>query len=181
MATGQRGFDTDDFFDQRRIDFDQERRDADRQRREEDRARRDALRAQDEGRREEAEQLRLQRDRLDAMLTLVNDDDITLSAAEMEVINDKELRMMSNGEVVKRQAPGARDIIRRSGQFSRANILPNIPSSKKRARKKTKTDKNMSKALTEANEKLRTKKGKLRKGRSQSDVMTLAHKLLKKM
>ena len=181
MATGQRGFDSDDFFDQRRIDFDQERRDADRQRREEDRARRDALRAQDEGRREEAEQLRLQRNRLDAMLTLVNDDDITLSPAEMEVINDKELRMMSNGEVVKRQAPGARDIIRRSRQFSRQNLLPSLPSPRKRARKKTKTDKNMSKALRLANEKFRTAKGKLRKGATQAQLMKYAHKLLRKM
>ena len=181
MATGQQGFDPDDFFDQRRIDMDQERREADRQRRDEDRARRDAQRVEDEGRREEAEQLRLERDRLDAMLTLVNDDDITLSPEEVAVVNDRSLRMMANGEVVSRRAPGARDIIRRSRQFSRQNIIPDFTSSPKRTRKKTKTDKNMSKALRQANQKFRTAKGKLRKGATQAQIMKFAHKLLKRM
>ena len=181
MATGIRAFDRDDFFDQRRIDIDQERREADRQRREEDRARRDALRAQDEGRRLEDEQLRLERDRLDAMLTLVNDDNITLSPEEIKVINDKSLRMMANGEIVKRTSPSARDIIRRSRQFSPQNLIPNLSVPQKRVRKKTKTDKNMSKALRLANQKFRTAKGKLRKGATQSQIMKYAHKLLKKM
>lgn len=52
---------------------------------------------------------------------------------------------------------------------------------RKKTRKKTKTDKKMSKALRQANEKLRTKKGKLRKGKTQADIMKLAHRLLKKM
>ena len=180
MATGQQGFDPDDFFDDRRRDFDQERRDSDRQRRAEDRARRDAQRAEDEGRREEAEQLRLERDRIDAMLTLVNDDDITLSPEEVAVVNDKTLRMMSNGEIVTRRPPSGRDVIRRSSQFSRQNLLPNLPV-KKRARKRTKTDKNMSKALRLANQKFRTSKGKLRKGATQAQIMKFAHKLLRRM
>ena len=171
MATGQQGYDSDDFFDQRRIDYDRERSLSDRQRQDRERA--------DDDRRRALEEQRMAV--LDAMLTLVNDDDISLSSEEVAVVNDKSLRMMPNGEVVTRRAPGARDIIRRSGQFSRANILPNFEASKKRSRKKTKTDKNMSKALRLANEKFRTAKGKLRKGASQAQIMKYAHKLLKKM
>ena len=51
----------------------------------------------------------------------------------------------------------------------------------KKTRKKTKTDRNQSKALRMANEKLRNKNGSLKKGKSQADVMTLAHKLRRKM
>jgi len=39
----------------------------------------------------------------------------------------------------------------------------------------------MSKALREANRRLRTKTGKLRKGKTQADVMRLAQRLRKKM
>lgn len=48
--------------------------------------------------------------------------------------------------------------------------------------KKARTSrKNLSKALREANSKLRTKSGKLRKGKTQTDVMKLAQKLKRKM
>ena len=178
MATGQQGFDPDDFFDQRRLDRQREQTLSDRQRMDRARADDDARRALEEQR---MAQLDANRARLDAMLTLVNDDDITLSAEEVAVVNDKSLRMMPDGEVVSRRAPSGRDIIRRSGQFSRANILPNLPTSPKRRRKRTKTDKNMSKALRQANDRFRTKSGKLRKGATQAQIMKFAHKLLKKM
>lgn len=76
--------------------------------------------------------------------------------------------------------PG-REVIRRSGQFSRQNLLPRFKESSPRTRKKTKTDKNMSKALAQANSELRTKNGKLRKGKTQADVMRRAHRIRKKM
>ena len=44
-----------------------------------------------------------------------------------------------------------------------------------------KSRKNLSKALREANARLRTKSGKLRKGKTQADVMKLAQRLKKKM
>lgn len=44
-----------------------------------------------------------------------------------------------------------------------------------------KSRKNLSKALKEANRRLRTKSGKLRKGKTQADVMKLAQRLKKKM
>jgi len=51
----------------------------------------------------------------------------------------------------------------------------------KKTRKKTKNDKKQSKALRMANDKLRNKNGSLKKGKSQADVMKLAHKLRRKM
>jgi len=48
-------------------------------------------------------------------------------------------------------------------------------------RKKTKRDKAMAKAIPMANERYRKKNGDFRKGRSQSDVMTLANKLADEM
>jgi len=39
----------------------------------------------------------------------------------------------------------------------------------------------LKRALTEANRRMRLKSDKLRKGKTQSDVMRLAHRLLKKM
>ena len=51
----------------------------------------------------------------------------------------------------------------------------------KKTRKKTANDRKQSKALRMANEKLRNKNGKLKKNKSQSDVMKLAHRLRKKM
>ena len=76
--------------------------------------------------------------------------------------------------------PG-REVIRRSRQFDLQNLLPRFASPSRKVRKKTKNDKNMSKALQEANSKLRKKNGQLRKGKTQKDVMTLAQKLAKKM
>lgn len=53
----------------------------------------------------------------------------------------------------------------------------------KAAPKKRRSKKNpkLKRALTEANRRMRLKSGKLRKGRTQADVMRLAHKLMKKM
>ncbi len=48
-------------------------------------------------------------------------------------------------------------------------------------KRKGKKNPKLARALKEANAKLRKDNGQLRKGKTQSDVMTLAHKLLKKM
>ena len=52
------------------------------------------------------------------------------------------------------------------------------PQPKKRKRRK---NPKLAKAVREANQRLRTKSGKLRKGKTQADIMRLAHRLLKKM
>lgn len=121
----------------------------------------------------------------EAFEILVNDPNIKMGVEELNMVNDPsvEIANTDNGRVpitFGRNSVG-RSEIRRSGQFSRQNLLPAIGPGAKRARKKTKTDKNMSKALAEANSRLRTKNGKLRKGKSQADVMRLAHRLRKKM
>lgn len=52
----------------------------------------------------------------------------------------------------------------------------------KKVSKKARTSrKNLAKALREANSRLRTKSGKLRKGKTQTDVMRLAQRLKRKM
>ena len=57
-----------------------------------------------------------------------------------------------------------------------------VASTTKRVKKKArKANSKLSKAFKEANAKLRTKSGKLRRGMTQSDVARLAHKLAKKL
>lgn len=52
---------------------------------------------------------------------------------------------------------------------------------KKRSASAKRSDKKMSKALEQANEELRKQNGELRKGVTQADVMTRAHKIRKGM
>lgn len=100
------------------------------------------------------------------MMTMVNDPGFKLSADAVDLINNDRRMVASTGM----------GLVEVPGQFDRSRILP-----RKRTRKKSKTDKNMSKALREANARLRTKNGKLRKGKTQADVMRLAHRLRRKM
>lgn len=100
-----------------------------------------------------------------------------VQAASEEDLLDEELVSMVLDDIQT-----GRDVIRQSRQFSRANIVGGINlEAPKRTRKKTKTDRNMSKALRMSNERFRKKNGQLRKGVTQSQVMKYAHKLLKKM
>lgn len=55
--------------------------------------------------------------------------------------------------------------------------MPEPQPKKRKGRKNPK----LARAVREANKSLRTKAGKLRKGKTQADVMRLAHRLLKKM
>ena len=105
-------------------------------------------------------------DTAEGILKALSDEDL----ADTELIN----AVLSDLET-------GRDVIRSSRQFDRQNLLPRFKEPMKRTRKKTKTDKNMSKALRLANERFRTKSGKLRKGASQSQIMKFAHKLLRRM
>jgi hypothetical protein len=58
-----------------------------------------------------------------------------------------------------------------------ATLAASSPPKKRRSKKNPK----LKRALTEANRRMRLKSGKLRKGKTQADVMRLAHRLLKKM
>jgi hypothetical protein len=83
-------------------------------------------------------------------------------------------------EVVRTIETG-RDVIRSSGQFRRDLILPDLTPKPKRTRKRTGTDKMMSKALRQANDKFRKSNGQLRKGATQAQIMRYAHKLVRRM
>jgi len=111
------------------------------------------------------------------MMAMVNDPAFKLNDDQVQLIND-DSRMVADtgmGLVEVAAAPGA-SALRGPGQFDRSQLLR-----QRRGRKKTKTDANMSKALKEANRRARTKSGKLRKGKTQADVMRLAHRLRRKM
>jgi hypothetical protein len=108
---------------------------------------------------------------------MVNEPTFKLSPDQVDLINnDSRMVAQVNGEMVEIPSSVVRRGVIGPGQFDRSRMLPRT-----RTRKKTKTDKNMSKALREANARLRTKNGKLRKGKTQGDVMRLAHRLRKKM
>ena len=111
------------------------------------------------------------------MMAMVNDPNFVMSDEMQSMINDPDTMLVSDGENMMKI--NGRNVMRRSGQFRRDKLLPRPGA--KRSRTKSKTDKLMSKALAEANSRYRKKNGQLRKGRTQADVMRLAHRLRKKM
>jgi hypothetical protein len=56
-----------------------------------------------------------------------------------------------------------------------------VPVAQDKPKRRSKKNPKLKRALIEANRRMRLKSGKLRKGKTQADVMRLAHKLLKKM
>ena len=114
--------------------------------------------------------------------TMVNDPSFKLTQEMVDLINDDQRMVLSDGQSNLIETSRFPSSISR--QFSRANLIGRLPgnsSSNKRARKKTKTDKIMSKALAQANSELRKKNGQLRSGVSQADIMRRAHRLRRKM
>lgn len=116
----------------------------------------------------------------EVMMAMVNDPQFKLSADMIDLINDDDRMLVSNGNGLIEI--NGRDAIRRSGQFSRMALSPRqLQKPKKSGRKKTKTDKMMSRALAQANKELRKKNGMLRKGVSQADIMRRAHRIRRKL
>jgi len=93
------------------------------------------------------------------------------------IINDPSLRISSRGRIT-RTRPSGRDVIRSSGQFTMQGF--DLPAKKPRKKNK-KHCSNLSQCLRQANSELRTKRGSLRKGKTQADIMRRAQRLLKKM
>jgi len=93
------------------------------------------------------------------------------------IINDPTLRISSRGRIT-RARPSGRDVIRSSGQFTMQGF--DLPAKKPRKKNK-KHCSNLSSCLRQANSELRTKRGSLRKGKTQADIMRRAQRLLKKM
>ena len=104
--------------------------------------------------------------------------------AIVEAINNPLVSVAPDGKISSRRprrtmrAPSGRDVIRRSGQFAMQGF--DIPMKKPR-KKNRKHCKNLSQCLRQANAELRTKKGSLRKGKTQADIMRRAQRLLRKM
>ena len=95
-----------------------------------------------------------------------------------DLVNDGNMKVTPSGTISSRSRPSGRDIIRRSGQFAMQGF--NLPMKKPRKKNK-KHCKNLSQCLRQANAELRTKSGKIRKGKTQSDIMRRAQRLVKKM
>jgi hypothetical protein len=173
MVRGVREF-QEDFRDDRRRD--EERSDS----RREDQRRDEMMRAMEESDRQRREDER----KMNALRTIVNDDDIEITLEERKLINDPSIKMMENGEVVKRRASKSKESPF-AKQFSglKSWSYDKLPKVKKKVKSKARKELNklQSKAFEEANKILRTKSGKLRKGVSQSDVAKKAQKILKRL
>ena len=123
----------------------------------------------------------------EALRRVVNSPDITIDPTLMEIVNNPMMTMDKDMVVrTKATAPArartpmlGRQVIRRSGQFANLALGVDLPA--KKTRKKTKTDKLQAEALRQANAKLRKKNGQLRKGKTQADIMRLAHRIRKKL
>jgi len=171
-------FDRDDFFDRDARGLFDERE----MRREMD--------LMDEIRRERA---LMERDRMDDEMRRAAEEAAKLEQTKIESLQQEQLVEAINNPLVSvtpdgrissrrvRRMPSGRDVIRRSGQFNRANLLMGINPVKKPRKKNKKHCKNLSQCLRQANAELRTKSGKLRKGKSQADIMRRAQRLLRKM
>jgi len=141
----------------------------------------------DEIRRERA---LLERDRMDDEMRRAQEEAAKLEEAKVSELQTKDLVEAINNPLVKvtpdgrissrrvRRMPSGRDIIRRSGQFTMQGF--DLPTKKPRKKNK-KHCKNLSQCLRQANAELRTKKGTLRKGKTQADIMRRAQRLLRKM
>lgn len=79
------------------------------------------------------------------MAAIVNDDDITIDTEMVEIINDQDTKVV-DGEITRR-IPRGRDVIRRSGQFRRDLILPDLPKAAGRRRKPSKYQKELGRQL----------------------------------
>jgi len=115
------------------------------------------------------------------MMAMVNDPMFKLTSEQVDLINDDSRMVADTGMgLVEVSAPSMSRVASTPASFQQAfRSRVDLPS--KRTRKKTKTDKDMSTALREANARLRTKTGRLKKGKTQADVMRLAHRLRRKM
>jgi len=154
-----------------------------RERREQDRL--DQMRFEEEQSRRDQELREMQElARTRRMAEVVNDETIEVDKALMNAINDPEVQMNSNGDLVRisKRDTGFGRAIRR--QFRRDAILPRTARSVKKktvSKARKELNKLQSQAFEQANKELRTLKGKLRKGVSQSDIAKRAQKILKQL
>jgi len=79
-----------------------------------------------------------------ALVEVINDPRIMVTEEMLPIINDNQIVVTREGQPAKKMS--GRDVIRSSGQFSRSNILPNLPGRKKK-RKVSKYQKEFGKQL----------------------------------
>lgn len=132
----------------------------------------------------------LREDRDEVMMRIINDPEIVIEPEMMEVINNPNIMVddmlrpitpsaaRASGVRYERQRLGSGSF---AGQFNQGMgfDLPTSPARRK-TRTKSKNDSKMSKALKQANKRLRNKNGSLKKGKTMRDVMKLAHRLARK-
>jgi hypothetical protein len=137
--------------------------------------RRDAMEELERERREDARSLSAEaRKLLEEGMKQLSVDDLR------DLVNNPALKITPEGRISSRRVtrmPSGRDVIRRSGQFTMQGF--DLPVKKPRKKNK-KHCKNLSMCLRQANAELRTKTGRLRKGKTQADIMRRAQKLLRK-
>jgi len=69
-----------------------------------------------------------------ALVEVINDEMITITPEMLPIINDPEIVVTARGQPARKLA--GRDMIRSSGQFSRANIIPNLPITRRKKKRK---------------------------------------------
>ena len=128
--------------------------------------RRDAMEELERERRDDERRLSAEAKKLleDGMKQLTVDD-------LRDIVNNSNIKITPEGRISSRRVtrmPSGRDVIRRSGQFTMQGF--DLPVKKPRKKNK-KHCKNLSMCLRQANAELRTKSGRLRKGKTQADIM----------
>ena len=79
-----------------------------------------------------------------ALVEVINDEFITITPEMLPIINDPEIVVTSQGQPLKKltrrarttRTKSGRDVIRSSGQFSRFNLIPNLPVSRTKKKRK---------------------------------------------
>jgi len=119
------------------------------------------------------------------LMDIVNDPQIVLTPEDVAIINDPEVVMTPSGEVARRMEPvqtmpSGRSVIRKSGQFSRYNLMPNFTVPKKRVRKsRSKYRVAYKAAFRKIKPSMMTKAGKWKKGGFKAAVKA-SHKAARK-
>ena len=72
-----------------------------------------------------------------ALVEVINDEMITITPEMLPIINDPEIVVTARGQPARKLTRRTgRNVIRSSGQFSRAAILPNLPGTRTKKKRK---------------------------------------------
>ena len=72
-----------------------------------------------------------------ALVEVINDEMITITPEMLPIINDPEIVVTARGQPAKKLTRRTgRNVIRSSGQFSRSNLIPNLPGTRTKKKRK---------------------------------------------